>query len=227
MSPLVLEMLVLRFARMLAILGCRPFSGSVPLQTLLPGQAPATACPPGKFWCGPTQAPNQAPTSGAITAVPGNAQNYPPNYPQPYPPAVLVVRLVSTYAARQPGYTTSMPASCPPQYPNVPGNSPNYPSQLSSDHPYAWLSCQLSAWLHYPGRCASTGPANYPANYQYPPAGQNYPPGYPPNYAVPPQPVPGDGLSTASTVPVSYGPGGASVAGDPYGNLAMFCRIPT
>jgi hypothetical protein len=73
-----------------------------------------------------------------------------------------------------------------------------------------------------PGYPPQNYPPNYPANYQYPAApGQNYPPGYPPNYPVPPQQVPGDGLVTASTVPVSYGPGGAPVPADPYANLGM------
>lgn len=171
----------------------------------------------------PQQAPTQYPAGV-------NPQNYPANLQQPYPQGGHTQTGEHTLPMGQQGYPPNYPQNYPGQYPQAPGQNyppnqgypPNYPQGYPGQYP------QAPGQGYPPGYPANYPPQGYPANYQYPnPAGQNYPPGYPPNYAVPPQPVPGDGLNTASTVPVSYGPGGVplpiphSVPGDPYGNLAM------
>ncbi|MBP6743950.1 DUF3824 domain-containing protein [bacterium] len=170
----------------------------------------------------PAQAPAPGQASGQYTAVPGNAQNYPPNFQQPYPPSGQFTQTGEHIVpVGQPGYPPNMPANYPPQYPNVPGNVQNYPTNLPPNHPSNYPANYPQ---NYPGQYPGVpaGQPNYPPNYQYPNAfGQNYPPGYPPNYAVPPQQVPGESLSTASTVPLSYGPSGAAMPTDPYGNLGM------
>lgn len=165
-------------------------------------------------------APGQA--SGQYSALPGSVQNYPPNFQQPYPPSGQFTQTGEHIVpVGQPGYPPNMPANYPPQYPNAPGNVQNYPTNLPPNHPSNYPANYPQ---NYPGQYPNVpaGQPNYPPNYQYPNAfGQTYPPGYPPNYAVPPQQVPGEFLNTASTVPLSYGPSGAAVPADPYGNLGM------
>lgn len=171
----------------------------------------------------PQQAPAQYPAGV-------NPQNYPANFQQPYPQGGHTQTGEHTLPMGQQGYPPNYPQNYPGQYPQAPGQNyppnqgypPNYPQGYPGQYP------QAPGQGYPPGYPANYPPQGYPANYQYPnPAGQNYPPGYPANYAVPPQPVPGEGLNTASTVPVSYGPGGVplpiphSAPGDPYGNLAM------
>lgn len=171
-------------------------------------------------------APEQA--SGQYAAVPGNAQNFPPNFQQPYPPSGQFTQTGEhSLPAGQPGYPPNFPVNYPPPFPNTP--SQNYPANYPQNYPpqYPNFPAQPGYSPGYPPGY----PVNYPVNYQYPNAtGQAFPagpqplgqqPGYPPNYVMPPQPVPGESLTTASTVPLSYGPGGVPVPADPYGNLGM------
>ena len=193
-----------------------PVPPSAPLQNLAPGQASGQypALPGNAAAAAPNQAANPAPN------YPPYPPNYPPNYPQPYPPAGPGSQ---TGEHNLPGYPPNYqyPSGAPQNYP--PGIPPNYPANYPPPYPnMPGYPANYPPGYQYPSGAPQNYPPNYPANYQYPAApGQNYPPGYPPNYPAPPQPVPSDGLGTASTVPVSYGPGGAPVPVDPYANLGM------
>lgn len=162
------------------------------------------------------QAPGLGQASGQFPAVPGNAPIYQANSQQPYQPMGQHTQTGEhTIPAGQPGYPPNLPANYPPQYQNMPGQNypPGYPANYPQNYPPQYPNVPFGPPGYPPG---------YPANYQYPNApGQNFPQGYPPNYVVPPQSVPGEFLSTASSVPVSYGPGGVPVAADPYGNMGM------